>query len=64
MAKIYIADIRLKNNAGITMPVCYASMEGPLRVDTGTGHKCSDPKSATCKHCIRIYPKRYPWTVR
>jgi len=61
MAKIHIRDIRLHNNAGISMPVCYAAQKGPLDMDK-TGCKTSPlVVDITCKHCLRVFPKRYPW---
>jgi hypothetical protein len=61
--KTHIRDIRLFNNAGISMPVCYA-IQSPLDLDK-TGLPISQrPEQATCKHCQRVYPKRYPWAVR
>jgi hypothetical protein len=63
--KLHIRDIRLFNNAGISFPVCRAN-EKLLDMDATrysfakveNGHEVG----VTCKHCIRIYPKRYPWT--
>ena len=58
--KTHIRDIRLYCNAGMSMPVCYAN--APL-LDCDKSHlPCVDKKAATCKHCQRLYRKRYPWT--
>lgn len=60
--KTHIRDIRLFNNAGISMPVCYA---GATPLDTDKCRlPCAPVKQATCKRCQRAYPKKYPWTQK
>ena len=61
--KLHIRDIRLRNNAGIDMPVCKASAE-LLDMDATRYPTTGDRKQATCKHCIRQYAHRYAWAVR
>jgi len=57
--KVHYGDIRLHNNAGINFPVCYAGAE-LLDMDK-TILRTGGYEVVTCKHCLRIAPKRYPW---
>lgn len=58
--KTHLVDLRLKNNAGMDFPVCYA---GAARLDLDKGHLplTSNAAEATCQHCKRQQKKRYPW---
>jgi hypothetical protein len=58
--KTHIRDIRLFNNAGMPFPVCQAN--APLLDVDKARWPYADKSVATCKHCQRLYPKRYPWT--
>jgi hypothetical protein len=63
--KVHMKDIRLRNNAGMDFPVCYAGggKQGLLDLDkthlptTGRLDEC------TCERCKRIFPVRYPWAT-
>lgn len=60
-AKTHIRDIRLFNNAGLSVPVCKAT--APLLDLSSTAWEFADSKKdATCKGCVKRYPLRYPWT--
>lgn len=61
-SKVHYEDIRLSNNAGISFPLCYA-VPGIqlLNLDKTALEKSGDYKKVTCKHCLRMAPKRYPW---
>lgn len=61
MPKIHLRDIRLRVNAGIDMPVCYAAQQGPLDLDKSHLPTTGERDKATCKHCKRAFAKRYPW---
>jgi hypothetical protein len=57
--KTHIRDIRLFNNAGVSLPVCKANAK---LLDTECRAPiAAHPDQATCAHCRRLYPKRYPW---
>ena len=58
--KTHIRDIRLYNNAGLSVPVCKAT--APLLDTTSTGWEFAHKKEATCKVCRARYTRRYPWT--
>ncbi len=60
---IHFRDIRLRNNAGMSMPLCYASMDMPLDCDKGRLPTSGKIIEVTCKHCLRLFPKRYPWAL-
>ena len=60
MSKKHIRDIRLSNNAGMSVPVCVAAKEGPLNTRF-RGSVVAEPNDADCKACIKQYPIRYPW---
>ena len=57
---IHLRDIRLSNNAGMQFPLCYSA--APL-LDCDKSHLPTSPriKEVTCKHCLRMAPKHYPW---
>lgn len=59
--KTHIADIRLSNNAGISMPVCRVT-DGPLDLDK-TGWQTVGTDDATCKRCRAAFAKRYSWAM-
>ena len=59
MSKRHIRDIRLFNNAGISLPVCYAS-DIALDLDKSILPMVQVDK-ATCKRCHVAYEKRYSW---
>lgn len=58
--KMHMRDIRLRNNAGMTFPVCYASAP-LLDTDKGSLPSTGELAEVTCKHCQRMFRKRYPW---
>jgi hypothetical protein len=60
MPKTHYRDIRLSVNAGMNMPLCYAG--APL-LDCDKSRLPTSGKidEVTCKHCLRLFPKRYPW---
>jgi hypothetical protein len=58
--KTHMEDIRLANNAGMSMPVCY-SLAPMLDCDKSRLPMTSDINVVSCKHCLRMYPKKYPW---
>lgn len=66
--KIHLRDLRLYNNAGISMPVCVASRPGHLDLEA-TGYtirntdeyRNAEDKSLFCAHCVRAWNLRYPW---
>ena len=61
--KTHIRDIRLSNNAGMSFPVCYSTAKlldlDKSRLAMAMAIK---PKDATCKRCLSMYPRHYPWT--
>lgn len=61
--KTHIRDIRLYNNSGISFPVCCAGAEFLDLNKTGwtfaSGIRETD--NVTCKNCLKIFYKRYPW---
>ena len=59
--KTHYTDIRLHNNCGICMPLCYA--QAPMLDMNKTGCKQGDLSKVDCKHCLRLFPKRYPWAM-
>lgn len=61
MKTTHMTDIRLKNNAGMSIPVCVAARKGPLDCDASGWAQVKDKNDATCKNCRRIWPKRYDW---
>ena len=61
--KLHIRDIRLYNNAGISLPVCYARAT-LLDLDKTHLPTAHNPEDATCQRCKKAYPRRYPWTKR
>lgn len=60
-AKTHIRDIRLFNNAGLSVPVCKATAP-LLDLDSLAWEFSDNAKDATCKSCVARYPRRYPWT--
>jgi len=61
--KVHMIDIRLYNNAGISMPSCYAARKGPLDMDKTHLPVTSRLEDCTCRVCQRVFPKRYSWTI-
>ncbi len=61
MLKTHIRDLRLRNNAGIDIPVCKANAR---LLNTSSRYEFTTIDKPTCKLCLRLYPKRYPWAVR
>jgi hypothetical protein len=57
---IHMTDIRYKNNAGINLPVCFSTAQ-LLDMDKTRLPQTSDFAEVTCKHCLRMTPKHYPW---
>lgn len=58
--KMHLRDIRLRNNAGLAFPLCYASA-ALLDTDKGYLPTTGEFNEVTCKRCIAMAPKRYPW---
>jgi hypothetical protein len=58
--KTHFRDIRLRNNAGMDFPLCFASAP-LLDLDKGCLSTVADFAKVTCQHCKRMAPKRYPW---
>jgi hypothetical protein len=61
--KAHIRDIRLFNNAGISFPVCQASVK-LLDMDKTAWPTSNDHRDATCAHCKVAFQKRYEWANR
>ena len=59
--KVHMRDIRLRVNAGMDMPLCYAAQKGLLDIDKSGCKTVGYVADVTCKHCLRVFPKRYPW---
>lgn len=61
---VHIRDIRLRNNAGMDFPVCYASAE-LLDLDKSRLPNANlDDAIASgrcCKRCQHAYARRYGW---
>lgn len=55
----HYADLRLKNNGGIRLPVCIADAE--LLDTENTWPITSDKKKVTCQKCIDAWAKGYRW---
>ena len=62
--RTHFRDIRLRNNAGMDMPLCYAQRKGPLDMDASRFPTTGKQDEVTCLHCRRLIPIVYPWTVR
>lgn len=60
MRIVHFRDIRLRSNAGMDFPACYALAH---LLDTAKGYLPTSPdmSEVTCKRCRRIAPERYPW---
>jgi hypothetical protein len=58
--KIHMRDIRLRNNAGMDFPVCYASAK-LLDLDKSALPTASRDEDVTCERCKHAFKKRYPW---
>jgi hypothetical protein len=58
--KVHMEDIRLYNNAGMSMPICYANAP-MLDLDKSRLSTSGLLIEVTCLHCKRMFPKRYPW---
>jgi len=58
--KKHFRDIRLFSNAGIRFPMCYA---GTRLLDLDKTHLSTTGviDNVNCKHCLRLFKKRYPW---
>lgn len=61
--KVHYPDVRLGNNAGIDMAVCYANRNGPLDLNKTGLLLTTDKSKVTCKNCPRVFIKRYPWAM-
>jgi hypothetical protein len=62
MRHIHWTDIRLRNNAGMDIPVCKAGAK-LLDCDSGRLPQSVYLKHVTCPRCKRLAPKRYPWAT-
>lgn len=67
--KLHLTDLRLYVNAGISMPVCVATRDGPLDLEAtrypkanSDDYQIAEDKSAFCSHCVRAWNHRYPWS--
>ena len=60
MRHIHLTDIRLCNNAGISIPVCKAGAR-LLDLDAGRLRQSKRMNETTCPRCERLAVKRYPW---
>jgi len=58
--KTHFQDIRLSNNAGMDFPVCYSTAEF-LDMEKSRLPTTSDFSKVTCKRCLAMAPKHYPW---
>lgn len=57
--KVHKADLRLRNNAGLNIPVCKANAQ---LLDTQHNLEVTNEnEKVTCKHCKRAWNKNYPW---
>ena len=61
--KLHIRDVRLFSNSGLHFPVCKIG-KGPLNLEWTKLPTTGIPLEATCKHCIKQYPKKYPWAKK
>jgi hypothetical protein len=59
MGKVHLADLRLRNNAGMDYPVCLAVLDEPLDCENHWP-VTSDKTKVTCEKCKVAYTKRYP----
>lgn len=50
---IHFRSLRLRNNAGMDFPACYANAP-LLDVDKGRLQTTGDPALVTCKRCLRL----------
>jgi hypothetical protein len=57
--KTHAKDIRLANNAGISLPVCIANARILNTDHPGIIARPDEP--VTCRRCLAAWPKRYPW---
>lgn len=62
-AVVHLEDIRLKNNAGMAFPVCYAGAK-LLDLDKSGLPLTPHQDKATCKRCKKAFAKRYSWAIR
>lgn len=60
MTKIHLEDIRLYNNAGISFPVCQRNAK-MLDLDKTGWTTAGNIEDVTCKLCVKLAPKYYPW---
>lgn len=58
--KTHLKDIRLYNNAGISMPLCRATAR-LLDLDATAWKKTGKWEEVTCLNCLKMAPQRYPW---
>ena len=58
--KIHFQDFRLYHNAGISFPICY-SLASLLDMNKSSLPATNNIKDVTCKHCIKMRIKIYPW---
>ncbi len=60
MKKVHMQDIRLNNNAGVSVPVCMA-FGRLLDPDKSHWEITAEFDKVTCRSCQRIFKRRYPW---
>lgn len=58
--QVHLSDIRLKNNAGMSFPVCAAD-EDLLDLDKSRWPQTNAMKEVTCPNCPDAAVRRYPW---
>lgn len=58
--KMHFRDIRLRNNAGMDFPLCYAGAR-LLDLDKSRLPTTGDFNAVECKHCLNRAPVHYPW---
>ena len=61
--KSHLRDIRLRGNAGMDFPLCYAGAER-LDLDKGRLATVGTLAETDCKRCRKMAPKAYPWAYR
>ena len=57
----HLRDIRLHNNAGITMPVCRVAVRGCQDMDAARLRTTTRMDQVTCQRCVARARRWYPW---
>ena len=58
--RTHYRDLRLRNNAGISIPVCKAG-EKLLDLDSSAWPITLNKAKVTCKRCISAWARAYDW---